>query len=102
MRNHHTDNYGATTQIMPAAPGWKAVYAGAEEGYQTIPLVCWALVQWVEEGGGTVTTGLIADPGSGELAYASEPDSFLGYTYPEDLSDWDARAQRYRARRKKC
>jgi len=83
-------------QIIPAQPGWEAVYALNEEdgGIHRAPLVCWALVESGAAGGLRHVTGMILKHGSDELFYA-EWGRFLGYNYPGASIDWEEEAKVY-------
>jgi hypothetical protein len=79
-------------QIMPALPGWEAVWGEAEEpekgepGYFTEPVVCWAMV---EEGDGRrYVTAMAPDLESSELKLMLDMGNFLGYATPSSSSNW--------------
>lgn len=83
-------------QIMPALPGWGAVWGTKEEpkqettGYFTEPVVCWALVE--ESDGRRFVTAMAADIETSELKLMLDMGNFLGYATPTSHSDWMQRA----------
>jgi hypothetical protein len=87
-------------QIMPAPPGWEAVWgdsyepAKGEAGFRTELVACWALV---EAGERRVVTAMLPDLESGELRILLENEYFLGYRYPSGPTNWDERASERRA-----
>lgn len=84
-----TENFGDIQQIIPAT-GWEAVYTDEDGTISTQPVACWALVEWKGTGQKTTITGMVADPISDELTYASLSQLFLGFKGPgENLKGWD-------------
>ncbi len=79
-------------QIMPALPGWEAVWGDAEEpekgqpGYRTETVVCWALVEASD--GRRYVTAMLPDLESSELKLPLEMGNFLGYATPSYSPDW--------------
>ena len=79
-------------QIMPALPGWEAVWGDVEEpekgkpGYRTETVVCWALVEASD--GRTYVTAMLPDLESSELKLPLEMGNFLGYATPSYSPDW--------------
>ncbi len=83
-------------QIMPALPGWGAVWGAREEpekgepGYFTEPVVCWALVEASD--GRRFVTAMAADLETSELKLMLDKGNFLGYSTPSYSLDWMQRA----------
>ena len=83
-------------QIMPALPGWGAVWGTREEpergepGYITEPVVCWALVEASD--GRRFVTAMAPDLETSELKLMLDMGNFLGYATPTSSSDWTQRA----------
>jgi hypothetical protein len=83
-------------QIMPALPGWGAVWGNLEEpaqgepGYFTEPVVCWALVE--ARDGHRFVTAMAADLETSELKLMLDMGNFLGYATPTYSLDWMQRA----------
>ena len=82
-------------QIMPALPGWGAVWGTREEpekgesGFFTEPVVCWALVEASD--GHRFVTAMAADLETSELKLMLDIDNmgnFLGYATPTYSLDW--------------
>ncbi len=79
-------------QIMPALPGWEAVWGDVEEpekgklGYRTETVVCWALVEASD--GRRYVTAMLPDVESSELKLPLEMGNFLGYATPSYSPDW--------------
>ncbi len=79
-------------QIMPALPGWQAVWGDVEEpekgqpGYRTETIVCWALVEASD--GRRYVTAMLPDLESSELKLPLEMGNFLGYATPSYSPDW--------------
>jgi len=79
-------------QIMPALPGWGAVWgnvvepAQGERGYFTEPVVCWALVEASD--GHRFVTAMAADLETSELKLMLDMGNFLGYATPTYSLDW--------------
>lgn len=79
-------------QIMPALPGWQAVWGDVEEpekgklGYRTETVVCWALVEAYD--GHRYVTAMLPDLESSELKLPLEMGNFLGYATPSYSPDW--------------
>ncbi len=87
-------------QIMPALPGCEAVWADpietyeveeiAEEddqGYNTEPIVCWALVETKYER--RCVVALLANGPSSELKLIDDDEYFLGYSIPHtEAHEW--------------
>lgn len=96
-------------QILPA-DGWRAVHTSDEGDPWDDPLVCWALVEFLDKDYGPrvdeiywpavraahqaivgMTTGI-----DGMVDAAESSSNFLGYAAPgEDLSCWEAKAKDY-------
>jgi hypothetical protein len=86
--------YNRIIQVLPAQPGWEAVYAGPfVEGpvYYTQPVICWAVVEHKESS----VMAMVPRLESGELAFVTESNNFLGYNYPGCDENWGQQAQRY-------
>ena len=83
-------------QIMPALPGWGAVWGTQEEpaqgepGYITEPVVCWALVETSD--GHRFVTAMAPDLETSELKLMLDMGNFLGYATPASNFDWIQRA----------
>ena len=79
-------------QIMPALPGWEAIWGDVEEpekgklGYRTETVVCWALVEASD--GRRYVTAMLPDVESSELKLPLEMGNFLGYATPSYSPDW--------------
>jgi hypothetical protein len=79
-------------QIMPALPGWGAVWGTKEEpekghpGYFTEPVVCWALVEASD--GHRFVTAMAPDLETSELKLMLDQGNFLGYATPTYSLDW--------------
>ena len=79
-------------QIMPALPGWGAVWGTRKEpeqgesGYFTEPVVCWALVEASD--GHRLVTAMAPDLESSELKLMLDMGNFLGYATPTYTLDW--------------
>ena len=88
-------------QIMPALPGWGAVWGTREEpeqgesGYFTEPVVCWALVEASD--GHRFVTAMAPDLETSELKLMLDMGNFLGYATPTYSLDWMQRASDKRA-----
>jgi hypothetical protein len=94
-------------QIVPAQDGWKAVHCGESEDNEikifNRAVICWALVESVEESAvvqtqvrgieqGTVDLVVVDDLVNTEKAGEDEPDRnqyFLGYNDPEAHKESD-------------
>ena len=89
----HEEKEPQILQIMPAQPGWEAVWGSIEEpekgepGYFTEPVVCWALVE-------------APDLESSELKMMFETGNFLGYANPSYTPNWMKLASNKRTERK--
>jgi hypothetical protein len=105
-------------QLIPAQPGWCAVYATlpppreGEDGFEMLPVVGWALVDDESLNGGSAFTAtgvpaVVALHVWPTVSPGSKPDAsphfvlhdrsgFLGYTYPGCSSDWKGRAASHR------
>ena len=79
-------------QIMPALPGWGAVWGMTEEpekgeaGFFTEPIVCWALVEASD--GHRFVTAMAPDLETSELKLMLDMGNFLGYATPTYSLDW--------------
>ncbi|MBA2680220.1 MAG: hypothetical protein H0U76_17715 [Ktedonobacteraceae bacterium] len=79
-------------QIMPALPGWGAVWGTREEPaqghpeYMTEPVVCWALVE--ARDGHRFVTAMAPDLETSELKLMLDMGNFLGYATPAYSLDW--------------
>ena len=79
----HEEKEPHILQIIPAQPGWEAVWGSIEEpekgepGYFTEPVVCWALVEASD--GRRFVTAMAPDLESSELKMMLETGDFLGY-----------------------
>ncbi|MEO7021082.1 MAG: hypothetical protein ABI234_13080 [Ktedonobacteraceae bacterium] len=79
-------------QIMPALPGWAAVWSQSEEpahgepGYFTEPVVCWALVEATN--GHRFVSAMAPDLETSELKLMLDQGNFLGYATPTYSLDW--------------
>ena len=88
-------------QIMPALPGWQAVWGDIEEpekgqpGYRTETVVCWALVEASD--GRRYVTAMMPDLESSELKLTHEAGNFLGYASPNFAPNWMTMASDRRA-----
>jgi len=88
-------------QIMPALPGWGAVWgtkdkpAQGEPGFFTEPVVCWALVE--DSDGHRFVTAMAPDLETSELKLMVDRGNFLGYSTPTYTLDWMQRASEKRA-----
>ncbi|MBN9391393.1 MAG: hypothetical protein J0I20_25405 [Chloroflexi bacterium] len=90
--------YGEIFQIIPAGPGWEAIYCSPfKDGpfYIAQPVVCWAVV----ESHPTAVIGMVAHHHeTGELIFASDSDNFLGYNYPNCTENWEQEALNFQER----
>lgn len=88
-------------QIMPALPGWAAVWGTTQEpeqgepGFFTEPVVCWALVEASD--GHRFVTAMAPDLETSELKLMIERGNFLGYATPTYNLDWMQLASKKRA-----
>ena len=88
-------------QILPALPGWGAVWGTREEpgqgepGYFTEPVVCWALVEASD--GHRFVTAMAPDLETSELKLMLDMGNFLGYSTPTYTLNWMQRASNKRA-----
>ncbi|GHO55849.1 hypothetical protein [Ktedonobacter robiniae] len=79
-------------QIMPALPGWGAVWGTIEEpeqgepGYFTEPVVCWALVEASD--GHRFVAAMAPDLETSKLKLMLDSGNFLGYSTPTYALDW--------------
>lgn len=91
-------------QIIPAQPGWEAVWGDVEEpekgepGYYTEPVVCWALVEGSD--GHRFVTAMMPDLESSELKTTPEKSDFLGYGNPGYTPNWMKLASKRRTEKK--
>jgi hypothetical protein len=91
-------------QIMPALPGWEAVWGDVEEpekgepGYFTEPVVCWALVE--ESDSRRFVTAMAPDLESSELKLVLDMGNFLGYATPSYSPNWVTLASSKRSEKK--
>lgn len=94
------NSYGEILQIIPASPGWEAVYSSPfEQGpfYLTQPVVCWAVVEHHP----TAVIGMVAHHHeTGELTFASATENFLGYNYPNCPDNWEQESLKFQERLK--
>ena len=87
-------------QLIPALPGWGAVWGTREEpeqgepGYFTEPVVCWALVETSD--GHRFVTAMAPDLETSELKLMLDMGNFLGYATPSYTLDWMQRASNKR------
>lgn len=101
-------------QIMPAAPGWRAVWASLDDGTPFADqIVCWALVDYSEDDDAVywpAVTGArqaICGMYTGSDGWIDSPeggDNFLGYLAPGESADiWAelARSKYERARNRR-
>ena len=102
MQSIEEDEEKALTivQIMPALPGWGAVWGNIQEpaegepGYFTEPVVCWALVE--ARDGRRFVTAMAPDLETSELKLMLDMGNFLGYATPSYSLDWMQRASEKR------
>lgn len=79
-------------QIMPALPGWGAVWGNTQEpaesepGFFTEQVVCWALVEASD--GRRFVTAMAPDLETSELKLMLDMGNFLGYASPTYSRDW--------------
>lgn len=91
-------------QIIPAQPGWEAVWGDVEEpekgepGYYTEAVVCWALVEGSD--GHRFVTAMMPDLESSELKMTPEKSDFLGYGNPNYTPNWMRLASNRRTEKK--
>ena len=114
----HTTPMGRILQILPAEPGWEAVYCVYNSVQKKIatkrlPLACWAVVQGgeVDESRffvigmvrhGSALISLAEECADGETQAGELPPTFLGYNYPKCETFWDELAEvTYRDRKQK-
>jgi hypothetical protein len=99
-------------QLLPAQPGWCAVYALAPapphgDGFEMRPLIGWALLDDEPLPAGdryvpsvaALFVWTAADRGSAPDAgpdFVDEQDGFLGYAFPGCTIDWNERAEMHR------
>lgn len=97
-------------QIMPALPGWKAVWAEqidddelqeGSTGYYMLPVVCWALIEDGNEK--RFVTALTTNGDDSKLELVTQDEDFLGYSIPDDSEspNWSLRASTNRTLRAK-
>lgn len=88
-------------QIVPALPEWEAIFVNDHDELIRDPVICWAHIQMVFEGGEKETSviGMISDePNSiGSLALVGTLPGFLGYAFPDCQTDWLERMEAYLA-----
>ena len=105
----HTTPTGPILQILPAEPGWEAVYYVFDSVQKKIvtkrlPLACWAVVLSGEVDEyrffviGMVRRGpelisLTEEFADGETPVGEVPLTFLGYNYPNCETFWDKLAE---------
>ncbi len=88
-------------QIMPALPGWAAVWGTREDpekgepGFFSEPVVCWALVE--DSDGRRFVTAMGSDLETHELKLMIDMGNFLGYSTPTYTLDWMQLASNKRA-----
>ena|SRR5947209_4192986 len=91
-------------QIMPALPGWEAVWGNLEEpeqgesGFFAEPVVCWALVEASD--GRRFVTAMAPDLESSELKLMLDMGNFLGYATSSSSSNWMKLASNKRSEKK--
>src|SRR5947209_13798118 len=91
-------------QIIPAQPGWEAVWGDVEEpekgepGYYTEAVVCWALVEGSD--GHRFVTAMMPDLESSELKMTPEKSDFLGHANLNYTPNWMKLATTSRTERK--
>lgn len=99
--------YGNILQILPANPGWEAVYAinrhKKGQNYMTVPLNCWAVVEFKVNNNSrefnTIVVGMvIADVTSPVLDFVDKTGDFIGYNFPGCNVDWHVQAEKYHRR----
>ena len=104
MMTQHEEKEPHILQIIPAQPGWEAVWGSIEEpekgepGYFTEPVVCWALVEASD--GRRFVTAMAPDLESSELKMMLETGDFLGYANPGYAPNWMKLASNKRSERK--
>jgi hypothetical protein len=96
-----TDEEPRIIQIIPAQPGWQAVYAKIDKGYRTENIVCWALTAYPSGNTSVVAmTMMEADAMSMPVAetslVSSAKSGFIGYHYPGCSTDWEHLAKVHR------
>ena len=96
MIEEHETKELTILQIMPALPGWGAVWGTQEEpkqgepGYITEPVVCWALVEASD--GHRFVAAMAPDLETSELKLMHDMGNFLGYATQTYSLDWMQRA----------
>ncbi|MDQ6661986.1 MAG: hypothetical protein M3Z24_13615 [Chloroflexota bacterium] len=104
---HKKETEPQIIQIMPAQPGWEAVWGNIQEpekgeaGYFSEPVVCWALVEASD--GHRYVTAMAPDLESSELKMILETDNrlnFLGYANPGSSPNWTKMASNRRTEKK--
>ncbi len=112
----HTSSTGPVLQILPAEPGWEAVYGAYDVDQKKmvtmrLPLACWAVIE--SEGAtkhgflligmvrhGSKLISLIDEFDTGETPAGALHPTFLGYSYPNCETYWDELAEEtYRERK---
>ncbi|GCE28495.1 hypothetical protein KDA_39790 [Dictyobacter alpinus] len=92
----HKDEELTILQIMPALPGWGAVWGNTQEpamsepGFFTEQVVCWALVEASD--GRRFVTAMAPDLETSELKLMLDMGNFLGYSSPTYALNWMQRA----------
>ncbi|SRR6266700_2674863 len=83
-------------QIIPAPPGWEAVFFEAGSIFR-IPIPVFALLESTNDelGTNTYVVGLTPEPDSSLLSQPDLTQSFLGVSYPGNTEDWEARGQEH-------
>ena len=114
----HISSTGPVLQLLPAEPGWEAVYCSYDVDQQKVvtkrlPLACWAVVESkvVDEHRflliGMVRHGpklisLTEEFDDGKTPAGEVLPIFLGYSYPNCETPWDELAEEaYRERKQK-
>lgn len=114
----HTSSTGPILQLLPAEPGWEAVYAAYDVDQEKmvtmrLPLACWAvidskgmnkhsflLIGMVRHGSKLIP--LVDEFDHGEIPAAELRPTFLGYSYPNCETDWNELAdETYQERKQK-
>ncbi len=94
------EDYVNVVQTLPAHSDWKAVFLhdDKEDLYHLVPIACWAQVE-IFDGPykRTYVVGMVPNIGDDVHTLdliSMDCLSFLGYTYPDDETDWKREAYR--------
>ncbi len=80
--------YGRILHIIPAQPGWMAVYPSDEDNETSMMLdvVCWALME--DKQGHTFVQGMVSSDSRLDLVYAGSIQNGVMYLSPAQADIW--------------